>query len=266
VGKQSISVGALLARIRNMEQHAIDLVNEKKALERHRKEVFQAIREAYAYNQRQIERLCRVCSQAPSHETVQFMTESSAGPQLSSSTGEKNASTTVPDVSCMDPMFEPFGIEPPKQLSTVVDRDDAAQITEKTSAPDDKRDAVDVRIENDGSSSARGSSLEITQQEFESIPTSVRSRCKLTDVNKIFGLVVKHFAGKSKSERLQPLNVRELSGSGGVRTVGNSAQAALNTLRSLRKIAITKNGVLLFDVFQAEEERKKKLRNRLPRT
>ena len=111
-----------------------------------------------------------------------------------------------------------------------------------------------------------GKSFNITLEQFEGVPVSIRGRCKLMDIQQVLTRLQTYYTtyinSHNNSKRitvaslsvLQPLSLPELSLSG-LKVTGKTGDCVLGTLRSLGYIKIGKTGktgILLSDLMVAK--------------
>lgn len=120
---------------------------------------------------------------------------------------------------------------------------------------------VEAKITKVESSSEDTSLFEITVEQFEKVPASVRGRCKLVDVQQVLTRLQTYYATVINSNsskkmtissftNMTPLSTADLALSG-LKVVGKTGDCVLATLRTLGIIKIGKSakpGILLSDV------------------
>ncbi|KAI0241850.1 Spindle and kinetochore-associated protein 2 [Lamellibrachia satsuma] len=80
--------------------------------------------------------------------------------------------------------------------------------------------------------------LEVEEEEFVSVSTLVRGRVKLADVNQLYRVLWRHFKEERNSEALTPSDMYKM----GLRVTGQTGQAKLKVLKSLKLVDVTKKG------------------------
>lgn len=86
---------------------------------------------------------------------------------------------------------------------------------------------------------------EITEEEFAKVSTVVRGRAKLEEVNKVQRVLMELInGGPTGTKRTEPVTIAELSRHG-CKVTGLTGESTLGTLRQLRMIEISKQGITL---------------------
>lgn len=81
----------------------------------------------------------------------------------------------------------------------------------------------------------------VSEREFEEVSMTVRGRVTLDEVNALYKVIYSYFEQDPKSSALSISKLTKL----GAKASGLKAQNAINTLRQLKKIEVTKDGILL---------------------
>eukprot|EP00055_Hartaetosiga_balthica_P009085 m.35395 g.35395 ORF g.35395 m.35395 type:complete len:268 (-) comp6600_c0_seq1:365-1168(-) len=118
----------------------------------------------------------------------------------------------------------------------------SGNMTQESEAP-----AAHLEVTKKPISASRFMYNPVTMKEFENVSDLVKGRAKLDDINKVYQILYDHFVQAHKRSKFQtvlPLSVKDMTEMG-LKITGQTGEARIKVLRSLKRLTISKKGVLM---------------------